>query len=670
MWCESSTPNFFTPRRLCAFLSSLLAVAVSRRSQYRGAFSVVAWEMQQARHRPRDIASSEISEPPPPASPAADKKAHRRQQPSLRTVLCAALLVFVCVIIGARVSSAVYVAKPRTSFDSAPLRATARDAVSGFEAARRSGTGHVEQPAVLPELQPPPFPPASPLPGSSASNLREAFEMSTSPEGFKPKCLSLNREYCPPLNLSIQTEGQQRETHKYCAKLVKEERVFTAVEQSRFCGKRLPRLNPCWTERGVTSCLPHFFILGEMKCGTTSLYSFLRKHPRVAVPRVKEPRFLQPGRFAQTTASRYKVNFDVVTADPSLVTFDASPVYLRSAVARSWLRKWLPDARLITLVRDPVQRAYSHWKMGREWMESKCTSEKELLTLAPIMPHLSFDDFMERSLMQMYWSDCETEMRRTASADLAGTKPPRAPNSFSWLALPRAEIERARPLRNVSSASDPVAIQHAGPLWQCLVRRDETLTHKFARELLGEWPAAAERKPLEAAISLVGHCTEMMLFPPGALTKGALYAEQLEEWAKFFPRAQLRVIHTDELTDPRRAQAVMDETFRFLGLRPITIGNETRMCVHGKAGVMDVLNAFEGSVKIGSKDAAPEQLSVGACESSRTATGMHRDPTTGAMHHDITPSLEERMYAYYQPTNKRLYDFLGRDLGWGATGKA
>ena len=56
----------------------------------------------------------------------------------------------------------------------------------------------------------------------------------------------------------------------------------------------------------MTSCLPHFFILGEMKCGTTSLYHFLTKHPRVVVPRVKEPRFLQPGRFAQSTVSRYE----------------------------------------------------------------------------------------------------------------------------------------------------------------------------------------------------------------------------------------------------------------------------------------------------------------------------------------------------------------------------
>ena len=75
----------------------------------------------------------------------------------------------------------------------------------------------------------------------------------------------------------------------------------TGPKAPRFCGQRLRRLNPCWREQGVASCLPHFFILGEMKCGTTSLYHFLRMHPRVVVPRVKEPRFLQAG-VSQATA--------------------------------------------------------------------------------------------------------------------------------------------------------------------------------------------------------------------------------------------------------------------------------------------------------------------------------------------------------------------------------
>ena len=197
-------------------------------------------------------------------------------------------------------------------------------------------------------------------------------EMEASPEHEVQRCLSFNRKMCPPLNLSIQTPSEQDETQKRCTPFVAQERQFGRIKGARFCGRRLKRLNPCWSERGRISCLPHFFILGEMKCGTTTIYNFLRRHPRVVVPRVKEPRFLQAGRFAQTTVSRYKVNFDAVVAKRDSVTFDASPVYLRSDAARAWLPRWLPSARLIVLVRNPSQRAYSHWKMGREWMASKC----------------------------------------------------------------------------------------------------------------------------------------------------------------------------------------------------------------------------------------------------------------------------------------------------------
>ena len=43
---------------------------------------------------------------------------------------------------------------------------------------------------------------------------------------------------------------------------------------------------------------------------------------------------------------------------------------------------------------------------------------------------------------------------------------------------------------------------------------------------------------------------------------------------------------------------------------------------------------------------------------------MHRDAATGALHHNLSPALEARMRAFYEPSNRRLYKFLKRDLGW------
>ena len=501
---------------------------------------------------------------------------------------------------------------------------------------------------ILPPMPPQPSPPP----------YRESVEMVAGPQDQPSRCLSFNREMCPPLNLSIQTQDQQRETSRFCGPFVKLERNFGTPTSpaARFCGKRLPRLNPCWVEAGVTSCLPHFFIVGEMKCGTTTLYHLLTKHPRIVVPRVKEPRFLQPGRFAQTTVSRYKYNFEAAAtaegARKDVVTFDASPVYLRSAAARGWLSRWMPRARMIALVRNPVQRSYSHWQMGQEWMDSKCMKPDQLATLQPLRPHITFEKLMERSLLVLMWGECVDELHRRRDPPIDR---PAAPGGAFKLPLWLPEAEAVGVKRGDNDAA---------PLYQCLVHKDRGLVERFHAELMREWPAPDQRGALADASKLLGHCSEMMLYPPGALQKGSLYAESLEEWAKLFPRSQLKVVHTDDME--LHAQEIMDETFDFLSMQRINVGNDTRVCVHGKSGVIDVLNAFEGSLKIGDTGSIPEpeKLSVARCESAKVTKGMHRDKRSGALHHDIEPQLLARLRAYYEPYNQRLYKFLGRDLGW------
>lgn len=62
-------------------------------------------------------------------------------------------------------------------------------------------------------------------------------------------------------------------------------------------------------------------------------------------------------------------------------------------------------------------------------------------------------------------------------------------------------------------------------MYECLRAHDEELTAKFEPELLGDWPYNASHvKQLEKAVGLLGHCSEQMLSPPGALQKGAMCA--------------------------------------------------------------------------------------------------------------------------------------------------
>ncbi len=244
-------------------------------------------------------------------------------------------------------------------------------------------------------------------------------------------------------------------------------------------------------------------------------------------PRVKEPRFLQQGRFAQTTASRYSVNFEQTAARRDAVTFDASPIYLRSAVAPQYVSKWLPDAKLIAMVRDPQQRAYSHWRMAHEWIASKCTTAEQLSTLRPIRPLITFRAVIERSLMLHHWNGCARSLKEGGSLK-EGAAPPSA-SGFSWLKLPAAERTR---LSAVGVGDEEAAAGRGTPFYDCLRGRDAELMARYRAELLGEWPSSAEEGELSEAIRLLNHCGEMMINPPGLLVKGFSYAAELRRCAR------------------------------------------------------------------------------------------------------------------------------------------
>ena len=116
---------------------------------------------------------------------------------------------------------------------------------------------------------------------------------------------------------------------------------------------------------------PTFLIIGAMKCGTTSLHHYLRLHPEIQIPPVKEPNFFSgpPGRFPYPTGSKR-----VETLDQYEDLFDsrvevrgeASPNYAlypqRPGVPER-IRETVPDGKLIYLVRDPVKRAISQYQL-------------------------------------------------------------------------------------------------------------------------------------------------------------------------------------------------------------------------------------------------------------------------------------------------------------------
>lgn len=116
---------------------------------------------------------------------------------------------------------------------------------------------------------------------------------------------------------------------------------------------------------------PNFFIVGAAKCGTTSLYSELRKHPDVFLPEIKEPHYFArcpPASKPWEThcsgdLSAYQQLY-IDSAGRSAIG-DASPSYLLDEESASRIHAVRPDAKIIVILRDPVARAHSAYLMNQ-----------------------------------------------------------------------------------------------------------------------------------------------------------------------------------------------------------------------------------------------------------------------------------------------------------------
>jgi len=112
---------------------------------------------------------------------------------------------------------------------------------------------------------------------------------------------------------------------------------------------------------------PEFLVIGEMKCATSSFFKTLCTHPQILPPYRKETHFFTEG--FERGRLWYRAHFPMRSAKAQ-ITGEATPGYLFDLDSPQRIASLLPDARFIVLLRDPVERAISHYhhevRMGRE----------------------------------------------------------------------------------------------------------------------------------------------------------------------------------------------------------------------------------------------------------------------------------------------------------------
>jgi Sulfotransferase family len=124
--------------------------------------------------------------------------------------------------------------------------------------------------------------------------------------------------------------------------------------------------------------LPNFLIVGAAKSGTTALYRYLRQHPQVFMSPLKEPNYFahagKPPRFGGPRAEI--LNRDVIYQRDSYERLfrnvgnqtaigEASPRYLAVPGTARRIKEEAPRMRLIAILRNPIERAFSSFVMYR-----------------------------------------------------------------------------------------------------------------------------------------------------------------------------------------------------------------------------------------------------------------------------------------------------------------
>ena len=149
--------------------------------------------------------------------------------------------------------------------------------------------------------------------------------------------------------------------------------------------------------------MPNFLIIGAMKSGTTALYYYLEQHPEIYMSPVKEPNFFssreqENAAGAVTHIGTYQHLFRGVSGEKAVG--EASHSYLYEPGAAAEIRRYLPEAKLIAILRNPIDRAYSHFlhmvRSGTEPLDdfAQALQEEEV----GIHKERTFQDYIGRGL--------------------------------------------------------------------------------------------------------------------------------------------------------------------------------------------------------------------------------------------------------------------------------
>lgn len=157
---------------------------------------------------------------------------------------------------------------------------------------------------------------------------------------------------------------------------------------------------------------PDFFIIGTQKGGTTSLYNYLVQHPCVLSSNEKEIHFFSDkyhkglSWYSGQLPSLYKKYRHALKIHHKPLTGEATPYYIFHPLAASRIKQVCPNAKIIMMLRNPVDRAFSHYryhvKLGEESLSFKEAIEAEASRLRGEVEKMMEDESYFSKNLKLY----------------------------------------------------------------------------------------------------------------------------------------------------------------------------------------------------------------------------------------------------------------------------
>ena len=133
--------------------------------------------------------------------------------------------------------------------------------------------------------------------------------------------------------------------------------------------------------------LPNLLVIGAQRCGTSSLYKYLGSHPEVAASLRKETRYFTL--YFDKGEEWYRAHFPLrsLAGSSARVVFEATPDYMLDPRCAERVIRSAVRCKIVVILRDPVERAFSHYlhhrRLGQEPLSFEEALEQEESRLAP-----------------------------------------------------------------------------------------------------------------------------------------------------------------------------------------------------------------------------------------------------------------------------------------------